>query len=144
MLGGMDEHPNAAIARRVWEALSRGDAESLRDLIAPDIAWHATARGTPWTGTRHGYDAVVDFLANIGERADVFDAKWQDVLVSNQHVLMIFHVRIGIGARRAELDFVWLARVEKGRFAEVWTLPLDPVALEAFWAEGSAEADPRA
>jgi hypothetical protein len=141
MLGGMEEHPNAALARRVWEALSRGDAESLRELIAPDLTWHVTARGSPWSGTRRGYDAVVDFLADLGERADDFDAKWQDVLVSDQHVLMIYHVRIGFGTRRAELDFAWLARVEKGRFAEVWTIPLDPVAVEAFWAEVFPDAD---
>src|SRR5262249_13462311 len=134
--GPVEEHPNAALARRVWGALSRGDAESLRELLAPDVTWHAASLGTPWSGTRRGYDAVVDFLADIGERTDVADSEWRDVLVSDRRVLVIYHVSLRIGTRSAELDYAWLARVDEGRFAEVWTVPLDPFATSAFWAEG--------
>jgi len=131
----VQEHPNAELARRVWEALSRGDAESFRELLAPDIVWHAASLGTPWSGTHRGYEAVVDFLADIGEASDVVDSQWRDVLVSDDRVLVIYHVSVRVGTRHAELDYVWLARVEKGRFAEVWTVPLDPAAVEAFWVK---------
>jgi hypothetical protein len=140
MLDRMAEHPNAALARRIWEALSRGDAESLRALLAPDLVWHAASRGTPWSGTYRGYDAVLDFLADIGEAADVVDSQWRDVLVSDPHVLVIYHVSMRVGTRRAELDYAWLARVEKGRFVEVWTVPLDPAAVETFWTEAGRRA----
>jgi len=137
MLGLMGEHPNAALARHTWEAISRGDAESLRELLSPEIVWHATALGTPWSGARRGYDAIVDFLARVGEMTDTFDAKWIDVLTSDERVLVIFHVSLGIGARRTEVDYLLLGRVEFGRLAEVWTAPLDPTAIESFWATKS-------
>jgi ketosteroid isomerase-like protein len=144
MLGRMQEHPNAELARRVWEALSRGDAESFRELLAPDVVWHAASLGTPWSGTHRGYEAVVDFLADIGERTDVADSQWRDVLVSDRHVLVVYHVSLRVAARRAEIDYAWLVRVEKGRLAEVWTLPLDPAAVEMFWSEGSPDGRRRA
>jgi len=140
----MEEHPNGALARRVWGALSRGDAESLRELLAPDVVWHAASLGTPWSGTYRGYEAVVDFLADIGERTDVADSQWGDVLVSDRRVLVIYHLSLRVGARRAETDYAWLARVEDGRFSEVWTIPLDPLAIEAFWASGFPDAGRRA
>src|SRR5262249_55576753 len=141
--GPVEEHPNAALARRVWGALSRGDAESLRLLLAPDLAWHVASRGTPWSGTRRGYDSVVDFLADIGERTDVADSQWRGLVVRGERVRVIYHVSMRVGTRRAELDYAWLARVEDGRFAEVWTVPLDPFAVEAFWAEGFPDAGRR-
>ena len=128
------EHPHAAMARRAWDALSRGDSEALRALLAPDVLWHATARRTPWTGGHRGPDAILDFLARVGEVADEFRARMVDLLVSEERVLIAFHVQIRVGSRRVELDYLLLGRVAKGRFAEIWTLPLDPDAIEAFWS----------
>ena len=140
----MAEHPNAELARRVWGALSHGDAESLRQFLAPDLVWHATARGTPWSGERRGYDAIVDFLANVGEKTERFDAQWVDVLASDERVMVIYHAKLGIGTRHAELDYLLLGRIEAGRFAEVWTVPLDPDAVEGFWSEPRPGASRRA
>jgi ketosteroid isomerase-like protein len=134
MLSRVSEHPNAAVARAAWDALSRGDSESLRGLLAPDLVWHATARRTPWAGEHRGPDAIVDFLARVGEVTDEFHATLRDVLASEERVLVVFHVGIAIGARRTELDYLLLGRIEKGRFAEIWTLPMEPDAIEAFWS----------
>lgn len=130
----MTEHPNARLARSAWDAIARGDADTLMTLLAPDLVWHATARGTPWMGEHRGAERILDFLARVGEATDVFDAQLVDVLVSDARVMVLFHVRLGVGARSAELDYLLLARVEDGRFAEVWTTPLDPAAIESFWA----------
>ena len=132
------EHPHAAIARRAWDAISRGDSESLRGLLAPDLVWHATARHTPWTGGHRGPDAILDFLARVGEVADEFRARLVDVLASEERVLIVFHVQIAVGSRRTELDYLLLARVEGVRVAECWTAPLDPDAIEAFWSGPSS------
>ena len=35
----MVEHPNARIARRLWEATSEGDANAIREILAPDVRW---------------------------------------------------------------------------------------------------------
>ena len=130
----MIEHPNIALARRAWDASSRGDADALRDTMNADIVWHATARGTPWAGTHKGRDAVVDFLARVGEVSEVFHASLVDVLASDERALLLFHVSLRRCGRVAELDYLLLGRVRDGRFSEMWTTPLDPTTIESFWA----------
>ena len=130
----MTEHPNAQLARRAWDAISQGDAPALRATMNEDVVWHATARGTPWAGTHKGSDAVVDFLARVGEASDVFHASLVEVLASDERVLFVFRTALRRQGRVAELDYLLLGQVRDGRFSELWTVPLDPVAIESFWA----------
>ncbi len=144
MIRAVSEHPNAALVRRVWDAIARGDADALRAFLAPDLVWRATARGTPWVGEHHGADAAIDMLARVGEATDVFDAKLVDILASDARVLLIFRVRIVIGTRDVELDYLVLAEVEDGRLSQIWSAALDPQAIEAFWTGlEPARAHPR-
>src|SRR5512139_4028179 len=130
----MSEHPNTQIARRAWEAISHGDAESLLALLDPAVVWHATARGTPWSGTHRGAESVVDYLARVGEASEFFEATLADVLASDDRVLLVFHASFRRRGRLAELDYLLLARLDGGRVVEMWTTPLDPGTIEAFWA----------
>jgi ketosteroid isomerase-like protein len=133
MLRAVSDHPNAALVRRVWDAIARGDADALRAFLAPDLIWRATARGTPWAGTHRGADAAIDMLARVGEATDVFDAQLLDILASDARVLLLFRVRIVIGAREVELDYLLLAEVDAGCLTQIWSAALDPQAIEAFW-----------
>jgi len=129
------EHPNAKIARRAWDAIARGDAAELREILAPDLVWQATARGTPWAGVHQGAEAAIDMLARIGEHTDLFEADLIDVLASDERALVVFRMRIGIGSRRIEVDYLLLGRIAGGRVVEVWSAPLEPGAIESFWKD---------
>ena len=100
----MSEHPNTQIARRAWEAISQGDAESLLTLLDPAVVWHATARGTPWSGTHRGAESVVDYLARVGEASEFFE--------------MFLRQELGGAAleRRAHKDGAFLGRAEINDF----------------------------
>jgi ketosteroid isomerase-like protein len=131
----MSEKDNVDLARRAWDAISRGDADALRETMTPDIVWRATARGAPWSGMHKGQDAVVDLLARVGEISDFFQAQLVDVLASNERVLWVFHASFRMGGRVAELDYLLLGRTRDGRLAEIWTAPLDPDTIERFWSK---------
>jgi ketosteroid isomerase-like protein len=137
MLRCMREHPNVELARRAWDAISRGDAESLRETMSPDVRWQATARGTPWAGEHRGHEAVVDMLARVGEVSDFFQAELVDVLASDDRALFVFHAVFRLRGRVAELDYLLLGRIVDGRFSELWTAPLDPGAMARLWAPSS-------
>ncbi len=109
--------------------------EGLERILAADVVWHATGR-TLWRGNHVGRKAVLDFLARIGESMDVFDAQLNDVLVSEERVAMVFHVSGQRGPHMLEVDYHLLAHVQDGRVAEVWTMPLDPDTLQAFFERG--------
>jgi ketosteroid isomerase-like protein len=127
------EHPNAQLARRAWDAIAQGDAEALRAVLAPDLIWRATAQGTPWFGVHQGADAAIDMLARVGEATDVFDADLIDILASDERVLVLFRVRIAIGVREVELDYLLLGQVTGSQITEVWTAALEPAVIAAFW-----------
>ena len=41
----MSEHPDAAVVRSAYEALSRGDMTTFEGLLHNDIVWHESAAG---------------------------------------------------------------------------------------------------
>jgi ketosteroid isomerase-like protein len=136
----MSDHPNVSLARAAWEAISRGDVEALLGALTSDVVWHATARGTPWYGTHRGAESVVDYLARVGEASEFFEATLVDVLASDERVLLVFHASFRRKGRVAELDYLLLARVREGKVAEMWTTPLDPGTIEAFWTRSRESA----
>jgi len=77
----MSQRPNATLIRDALRAVARGEAETLKQLCADGIQWHAMGR-TPWAGDHEGIDAVLDYLGRVGEAADVYEADLTDLLVS--------------------------------------------------------------
>ena len=56
-----------------------------------------------------------------------------DVLASDDRAAMLFHVRAEVGGRALEIDYLLLACIRSGAVTEIWTLPLDPAKLAAFF-----------
>ncbi|MCZ7619006.1 MAG: hypothetical protein M5U32_12125 [Myxococcota bacterium] len=63
----------------------------------------------------------------------MFDADLVDVLASDARALLVFRARMKVGAREIQVDYVILARIEARRIVEIWSAPMDPQTLEAFW-----------
>ena len=130
----MPRHPNASLIRDALRAVARGEAETLKQLCADGIQWHAMGR-TPWAGDHEGIDAVLDYLVRVGEAADVYEADLTDLLVSEERAATVMQVSARRGDLRLEVQFVILYRIAEGKIAEVWSTPLDPHATYVFWAD---------
>jgi ketosteroid isomerase-like protein len=128
----MPKGHNENMAWRAWRAVSEADIDTLREIWSEKILWHATGKN-PWAGSYEGPNAVLDYLARVGESVDIFDASLDDVLTSDDRIALVFHVHTERGNRRLDLSYSLLARLENGEVAEVWTTPLNPEALEQFW-----------
>jgi ketosteroid isomerase-like protein len=126
------EHPNAEIATRAWQAVANSDVDALNELWAPGIVWHVTANN-PWYGDHVGPEAILDYLAAVGEAGDAYDARIVDVLVSNHRVLIVTNVTARRQGQQVETQQCMLARIEDAKIAEVWTLALEPAVLLGFW-----------
>ena len=134
----MAQHPNSRLAEASWVAVANSDVDALGKLWADDIVWHATTRN-PWAGVYVGRDAVLDYLARVGEAGEVFDARLDDVLVSDDHMMLLCHMQLRHGSQEVEVDQAILARIEKTRVAEVWVTALDPQAIETYWEKVAEE-----
>ncbi len=127
------DHPNAEIACAAWEAVAHGDAQALAKAFSPNVVWHASGRG-PRSGTFTGLDAVLEYLAEIGDAAQRFDMRLDDVLVSESRAVVLFSVEGQRGRRRLVADFIVLFQIEAGLVVEAWAVPHDQHAVDEFWA----------
>lgn len=129
----MPVHPHHAIAQQLWDAVSTSDLEALGSLFADDLVWHASGRGSR-SGSYRGRDAVLDYLARIGEDAERFDSALVDILVGDDHTALLTRVTGERGERKLETGFVILLRIENASVAEVWAIPRDQLAIDEFWS----------
>lgn len=134
-----DTHPNAEIVQRAWQAVAKADFEALQSLWARDIVWHVTATN-PWTGDHVGREAVLDYLADVGEAGEAYEATLVDVLASDDRALLLSRVTARRGERSIDTLQGMLARIENGSIAEVWTLPLEPHVFADFWKSPTRRA----
>jgi ketosteroid isomerase-like protein len=130
----MPQHPNATLIKNVLRAVARSESETLKQLCADGIRWHATGPSV-WAGEHEGVEAVLDFLGRLGEATDVFNADLTDLLVSEERVATIMGVSARRGERQLEVDYLILYRIAEGKIAELWSAPLDAEATDAFWAD---------
>lgn len=135
----MTEHPNALLIHQAWQAISVGDVETVKALWAEDIVWHVTG-DNPWQGSHVGVDAVLEYLAQVGESCDSYDTTLVDVLASADHAALFCHISTKRDGRVLKTDQVLLARMQRGRVCEVWTLSLDPESVRRFWSQSAGQA----
>jgi len=129
----MYDHPNALLVKQAWQAVAEGDTETLRALWSDDIEWHVTA-DNPWKGTIVGTDAILEYLAQVGEAGEAYETSLEEVMVGEHYSAMVCHVSAKRGNRVMENGQVLMCRIENGRIVEVWTLSLDPEIMRRFWA----------
>jgi len=127
------DHPHALLAKVAWEAVSAGDVDTLAEVCSENLVWHASGRG-PRSGTHAGRDAVMDYLASIGEAADRFDSVLEEILVGRDLVAVLFRVSGSRQGRELDTGFILIFRIEGSRLAEVWSVPRDQYAVDEFWA----------
>lgn len=127
------DHPHAKLARSAWEAAAHGDRDALERLCSPGLVWHASGRGAR-SGDYAGIDAVLEYLAAIGDAADRFVSHFSEVLVGEDRVAVLFGVTGERRDRVLDTDFILLFRVEEGCITEVWAVPRDQHAVDEFWS----------
>jgi len=130
----MIDHPNSLLARQSWQAVADSDVETLKALWAPDVVWHVTSNNR-WHGDHVGHEAVLEYLAQVGEAGDTYDAALEDVLVSDERIAMVFSVKTRLGPHELETSYMLSARVRHGQLVEIWALPFEPVKSAEFWGK---------
>lgn len=121
------------LARAAWQAVSDADVDGIRRLVADDVVWHASGRGLR-SGDFRGRDAILEYLAGIGDDADEFESELDDVLVGAHRTAILFRVSGRREGRLLEAGFVLLMRFEDNRIAEIWSVARDQHAVDEFWA----------
>jgi ketosteroid isomerase-like protein len=127
------DHPHFTLARTLWSAIADGDAESLGLLLAEDVTWRAVGENS-LSGTYHGPDEVLDYLARIGEVADEFSSRLENIYTGDEGAVVFYHVSATRGGRSLETDFITRLTVKDGVVVEALMVPIDQRANDEFWS----------
>ena len=125
----MQEHPNAAIARQMADALSRGDMEALDGLIADDVVWHAIGSFEPLRGK-----AALRAQGPGGAADYTITGKLHDVVANDDHTIALVEATATRGGRTLTYRTAEIYHVRDGKVVERWAFSDDTAAITAFFA----------
>lgn len=122
-----------SVATRWFQAMGRGDIETARRCLAPDVEWinYSVVPGyndlMPWIGTVHGVDAVMDSFRVFTGVADVKHEELVQLIVDGDEAIGIVHERSVVKATGAEFDieFVQHLTIRGGKIVR-WKSYTDP------------------
>ena len=102
----MSSDANIKTIMGVYEAFGRGDVTAILDAVTDDVDWAAEAAGTaaPWSGVRHGKDAVAAFFAEFGSTMEVEEFTPVSIAASDTDVLTVVRFRARSRARKDRGD----------------------------------------
>jgi ketosteroid isomerase-like protein len=132
-----------AVIDRLHEAQARlytdGDPAPVRELLSEDIAWHVPGT-SPIAGSYHGLDEVIDYMLARRRLADgTFVMHRLDVLTGDGSTIAVLtDGEATIAGSHRHWSTVGLYRLEEGRVAECWLLPLDLAGFDDIWTPRQA------
>jgi ketosteroid isomerase-like protein len=127
-------HPNEELARKGYEAFAKGDMDTLNDLFADDIKWHAPGRG-PLSGDYNGKQEVFDVFAKVFELSGgTFNLELHDVLANDEHVATLLTAKGERNGKKLASRGVQVFHVKDGKVTESWLHSEDQFAVDEFFS----------
>jgi hypothetical protein len=125
----MAEHPNAALVRRLMDAMNDGDNETVMALIAPDVEWHEIGATEPI----HGAQALAERYA-AGMTDFTITATTHDVVGNDDHVVALVNAEVDRNGKHLSYRTAEILHVKDGRVTARWAFSDDTAAINEFFA----------
>jgi ketosteroid isomerase-like protein len=123
----MADHPNAARARGLWDAMLRGDTATVMAAFDDDIVWHEIGRAEPRRGTAE--------LAAVFAQSDFeISPTLIDMVASDDHVAAIIEAVATRAGRTLHYRVAEIHTLRDGRIVERWAYSDDTQAIADFFA----------
>ncbi len=131
----MAEHPDVTLVRRGYEAFSKGDLDTLREVIAAD-AVHSVPGNSPVSGDHKGIDAILAMYGQLFERSGgTINVELERVMTDGHGTV------VGVHRSRAERNGKSIDQresivftVRDGQAVELHEVMEDLEGSDAFWA----------
>jgi uncharacterized protein len=127
-----EEHPNAALVRRVFAAFGR-DPKAIAAAFDREIVWRVPG-DTAMSGEYHGRLDVMEFLRRTGlETGGTYRSSLHTVFADDDWAVAIYRA---MGSRHGvdlDVEQALVIRIRDGLWQDVTAVPLDS-AFERFWA----------
>jgi ketosteroid isomerase-like protein len=130
MEGTVMSHPNEELVRKGYEAFSTGDVSSMRQLLDPDVVWHAGGRN-PLSGDYRGVEEVLGFFGRTMEHTQgSFRVSIEQVLVNDDGAAVVQRSSGERNGKSFDDRGLQLFRISDGKAVEVWQYYGDPYTVD--------------
>lgn len=139
------DHPNVALIRefhrRQGEMYAGGGTAAVEELLADGAVWHVPG-SSPIAGDHTGREQVLAYFRRRRElAAGTLRLEVLEVIADDEAVVQLADGRARLGGVEASWRTAGVFRVEGGRIAEAWLVPLDLARFDALWSRASAPPD---
>jgi hypothetical protein len=126
-------HPNATLFKRGYAAFQTGDLDTVRELFAPDIVWHASGKSHV-SGEFRGVDATMaSFLQLMQETNGTFSLEVHDFIANDDHAVALATVRAEKDGKKLEDRYVHVVHIKDGKLTESWIFGEHQDSVDEFW-----------
>ena len=125
-----DEHPNAVLLRRLYDAYARRDRATICELIAPDCTWNIPGRG-PQSGTHTGIDAILELFRDLMRKSlGSATIEVHRILADDDTGVVLQTGTATIGGRTTALKEVLVHTLRDGRVVDMREYQFDLYAFD--------------
>jgi len=126
----MDQHPNAEIVRRAFDAFASGDLDALGETFTGDVVWHVPGTNR-FSGRFAGRDVAMDRLRRMREAGVETTLEVHDVVANDEHAVSLVHLHVRNAAgQRYDQQQVQVWHMRDGRCHEYWAMNQDQAVLD--------------
>jgi uncharacterized protein len=123
----------AELHRRQGAMYAGGDPASVAELLHEDIVWHVPGT-SPIAGNHRGREAVLRYFTTRRERAGgTMRMHPRGSLADGDAVVQLVDGTAELGGRSVQWRTVGVYRIDDGRVAEVWLVPLELDQFDRLW-----------
>lgn len=131
----MSDVKNIEIVQSYVDSLSKGDMETVGQLLADDVIWHQPGN-SHLSGLHSGKEKVFAHLGKFMElSSNTFRvSKVQAVMGNGNMVTATMHFMAERLGRNLSMDGVDVMRIDAEKIKEVWLFLGDQAEEDAFWS----------
>jgi len=126
----MEEHPNGALLRGLFQAFAARDLHAMEECFDDEVTWHAPGTNR-FSGQFRGRTAAMQRLAQMREAGISTGFDVHDVVANDEHAVALVHLHLEVAdGRRYDQPQVQVAHIRDGRIVEFWTMNQDQAVLD--------------
>ena len=124
-------HSNEQVLRKVDEAMLAGDIEGMFSHYADDVAVHIAGDST-LGGDYKGLGELQALFGRFMEASGEYSFENHAYFADDEHRIILQKGTMNKGGKSQTLDEVFVFNFRKGKISEMWYLPTDLAAFNAW------------
>lgn len=124
----MEDHPNAALFRRMSQAADVGDFSSYADAIADDVEWWEIGADQPIRGK----DALFERMQGLMGQGTI-STDLHDVIANDEHTVALVNATAERGGRTLSYKTAEIYHLRDGKVTHRWAFSDDTAAINDFF-----------